>query len=162
MTSKTIFQNAMITIATGAAAVLIATAVPAYAQMQVLGAAPPLQNSSSDSQIVPSSRLILHDVRMHGNTVDRRSGAVLDYAAKLLRQYPDALIYVSGNGNDATAQRQARAVTRYLEERGVAAKRLVLVATAASVPQAIQPGIASHDDGVIVLSLATPNCGTCS
>jgi outer membrane protein OmpA-like peptidoglycan-associated protein len=153
------FRSAMVAIAAGAGAVLFATATPVYAQMQVLGAAPSVQNP--DSQVVSSTRLILHDVRIRGNSVDRRSEAVLDYAAKLLRQYPDALIYVSGNGNNATVQRQARAVTRYLEQRGVAANRLVLVGSAAA-PQAIQPGIAEHGVGVIVLSLATPNCGNCS
>jgi len=158
MTCKAIFRNAIVIFAACAGAVLMVSAAPVQAQMQVLGAAPPLQ--SSDPEIVPSTRLILHNVHLHGNTLDPSSRPVLDYAAELLRQYPDALIYVSGKGENATIQRQARAVVRYLERRGVSANRLV--DTPAHSAEAVQASNSAYDKGVIVLNFATSNCGTCS
>lgn len=156
MTFKTIFRNAIAIFAVGAVAVL---AVPAHAQMKVLGPVPPLRNSNPE--VAGSSRLILHGVRLRGNELAPGSQQVLDYAATLLRQYPEDLVYVSGKGENATIHRQTRAVARYLARRGVPANRLVL-ATAAPFPQAIEASSSAFDNGVIVLNLAPPTCGICS
>ena len=157
MTRKAIFRNAIAMFAACAGAVLFMSAAPAHAQMQVPGAEPPLQNSNPE--IVASSCLILHGVNLRGNTLDRSSRPVLDYAANLLRQYPGAVIYLSGKGQQATTQRQARAVARYLERRGVPANRVVLVDAR---PSQTETGNSADDEGVIVLNFATSSCGTCS
>ena len=89
------------------------------------------------------------------------SRPVLDYAVQTLERYPEALVYVSGQGDSATVQREAQAVARYLEQRGIAANRLVLASPIPSRQVDQRPLSASHSD-VVVLNFTLPNCATCS
>lgn len=167
MTCKSLFRTAALTVAAGACAALIGTSLPAHAQqMQVLGASPAAEDSAS--RVAVSQRLVLHDVRLHGakSAIDPSARPVLDYAARVLKQYPDTLVYVSGEGDSATVRRQSQAVAHYLQRRGIAADRMLVSNTAAARPaskvEAANGNIPALDTGVVVLNLTSPNCGTCS
>ncbi len=167
MTRKSLFRKAMVTVAAGACAALIGNALPAHAQqLQVLGASPPVENSAAP--VNSSQRLVLHGVRVRGRdlAVDRSSRPVLDYAAQVLQQDSKTRVYVSGEGDSAKVQRHARAVAQYLQQRGIAADRLVVSnsgmtrpAPAMEMPQAKLP---AGGAGVIVLNITTPGCVSCS
>ncbi len=167
MTCKSLFRTAAMTVAAGACAALIGTSLPAYAQqLQVLGASPPMEDSAP--QMPASQRLILHSVRLRadGTAIDPSARPVLDYAARVLQHYPDALVYVSAEGDRATVQRQSQTVAHYLQRHGIAADRLMVsntapVGTASKVASA-DGNSNARDSGVIVLNLTSPNCGTCS
>ncbi len=158
MSCKSILRSAAAIAVAGACTALFAAAPSAHAQQfQLLGASPPAQESAPEVTI--SRRLILHDITTNGPAVDAGSQPVLDYAIQLLRQYPPTRVYISGQGDRATVQRQAQAVAQYFEQRGIAADRLI-------VQNAVAPQtVASHGPSkatVIVLNLTTPGCGTCS
>jgi outer membrane protein OmpA-like peptidoglycan-associated protein len=166
MTCKSLFRTAALTVAAGACAAVIGTSLPAHAQqLQVLGASPAVEDSAP--QVAVSQRLILHDVRLRGANpvIDPSSRPVLDYAARVLKQYPETMVYVSGEGDSATARRQSQVVAHYLKRRGIAADRL-MVSNSATVEPAARVGTVNgntaRDTGVIVLNLTSANCGTCS
>jgi outer membrane protein OmpA-like peptidoglycan-associated protein len=159
MSCKSFSRSVVAGVMAGACAALFAIVPAAHAQqLQVLGASPPAQDSAPELTI--SQRLILHDINVSGLAVDPDSRPVLDYAVQLLRQYPGTRVYVSGEGDRATIKRQAQAVARYLEQRGISANRLVLE------PVTIAQSNASTDShvrgSVIVLNLTAPGCATCS
>ena len=167
MNCKSLFRTAAMTVAAGACAALIGTSLPAHAQqLQVLGASPAVEGSAPLPAV--SQRLVLHDVRLRGaqSTIDPSSRPVLDYAARVLKQYPDTLVYVSGEGDSATTLRQSQAVAHYLERRGIAGDRLMVSNTAPAQPaskvEAANGNNPASDTGVVVLNLSTANCGTCS
>ncbi|MGO9060214.1 MAG: ElyC/SanA/YdcF family protein [Candidatus Binataceae bacterium] len=126
MLLKSIVRKAGVTITAAACAGFFAASSPAFAQYQVLGASPPVGDSAP--QIMPSKQLVLHGVRLQGRglSIAPSSRPVLDYAVQTLERYPETLVYVSGQGDSATVQREAEAVARYLEQRGIPANRLVL------------------------------------
>ena len=157
MTYKVAFRNAVTILAAGTFATLFAGSAPAHAeQLQVLGASPPAEDSSPEMAV--SKRLVLHDVSVTGSEIAPASRPVLDYAVQVLRQYPATLVYVSGQGDPAAVRRQARAVAQYLEQRGIAANRLVLQdATAYEPVQSNQ----SANAGVVVLNFTEPSCANC-
>jgi outer membrane protein OmpA-like peptidoglycan-associated protein len=157
MTYKVAFRNAVTILAAGTFAALFAGSAPAHAeQLQVLGASPPAQDSSPEMAV--SKRLVLHDVKVTGSEIAPASRPVLDYAVQMLRQYPATLVYISGQGDPAAVRRQARAVAQYLEQRGIAANRLVLQdATPSDHGVSKTPANA----GVVVLNLSGPGCASC-
>jgi hypothetical protein len=167
MICKSLFRKAIVTVAAGVCAALIGNPLPAHAQqMQVLGASPPVENSAAK---VPSSqRLILHGVHLRSRDlkIERSSRPVLDYAAQVLQQEPATTVYVSSEGDSAKVQSQAQAVAQYLQQRGIAADRLVVSnsgmtrpAPAMEMPEAKLPASGA---GVIVLNITTPGCVSCS
>jgi outer membrane protein OmpA-like peptidoglycan-associated protein len=159
MSCKSIWRNTVAMLAVAACAVLFANSTPASAQQfQVLGASPAAADSSPE--VTSSKRLILHDVKVRGASVDPSSRPVLDYAAALLRQDPQTIVNVSGQGDRATVRRQARAVARYLEQHGIAANRLVVQDTPIASP-GTPASNALANPGVIVLNLTGPGCATC-
>jgi hypothetical protein len=158
---KSIIRKAGATIAAATCAGLFAGTFPAFAQYQVPGATPAVSNSAPE--IMPSRQLVLHGVRLEARrlSIAPSSRPVLDYAVQTLQRYPEALVYVSGQGDSATVQREAQAVARYLEGRGIAANRLVLASPIPSQQVDQRPLSASHSD-VVVLNFTLPNCATCS
>jgi outer membrane protein OmpA-like peptidoglycan-associated protein len=156
-----ILRKAVVTVAAGASFGLLASTVPAYAQLQVVGASPPVDASAPE--LTPSKRLVLHDVRVRDRqlSIDPASQPVLDYAVKMLRQYPEALVYVSGQGDRATVEREAKAVARYLEERGISANRLVL-SNPVGLSQVDQRNPSASDASSVVLNFMLPRCDFCS
>ena len=161
MLSKSIVKKSFVMFAAGVCASFFATALPAYAQMRILGGSPPVTDSAPDTPI--AKRLVLHDVRVQGRdfSVAPSSRPVLDYAVQILQQYPETLVYVSGQGDVSNVQREAEAVARYLSQRGIAANRLVLSNPGPSKLAAMHGGSARRTD-VIVLNFIGPNCATCS
>lgn len=158
MSCRSILRSAAVIAVAGACAVLFATIPSTHAQqLQVLGASPSAQDSAPEMTV--SKRLILHNITTRGLAVDPDSRPVLDYAAQLLRQYPATRVYVSGQGDHAAVQRQARAVAQYLEQRGIPADRLIVQDTIAPQPVVSH---SSSNTGVIVLNLTTPGCVNCS
>ena len=111
---KSIIRKAGATIAAATCAGLFAGTFPAFAQYQVPGATPAVSNSAPE--IIPSRQLVLHGVRLEARrlAIAPSSRPVLDYAVQTLQRYPEALVYVSGQGDSATVQREAQAVARYL------------------------------------------------
>jgi len=167
MTFKSLFRVAAMTVAAGACAALIGTSIPAQAQqLQVLGASPAVEDSAPQPAI--SQRLVLHDVRLRGakSAIDPSARPVLDYAARVLKQYPDTLVYVSSEGDSATVRRQSRVVAHYLQRRGIAADRLMVSNSApvqpASKVEAANGNNPARGTGVVVLNLTSASCGTCS
>jgi hypothetical protein len=161
MPSNFRFRIIATTVAACACVVLIGTAAPAHAQMQVLGASPPIEHSAP--QPVHAKRIVLHGVSVNANklTIDPDSKAVLDYAARYLKKYPRMLVYVSGQGQGGELERQTQAVASYLRRRGVAADRLVVAPGAA--PSATARAGNRRPGNVIVLNLAAAQpCGECS
>ncbi len=153
MSGKSLMRNAAALMLTGVCAALFASISPARAQqLQVLGASPPAP------ELTVSRRLILHDISINGGAVDPDSQPVLDYAIQLLRQYPATRVYLSGQGDPATAQRQAEAVAQYLQRRGIPGSRLTVQDAGAAQTVAYR---GSSEAGVIVLNLTTP-CSSCS
>jgi hypothetical protein len=83
---------------------------------------------------------------------NRRSIAVLDYAADIVNQNPESRIYVMPHcvnykvmphcvnykdrdcANSELASRRTQAIIRYLEQKGVSAKRLISVASDHAAP----------------------------
>ena len=143
-----------------AGAVLFAAGIVAvHAQdFQVLGASPPAQESAPE--LSTAKRLVLHDIQLRGPNavIDSASAPVLDYAVNLLRRDPSTIVYISGEGDRATVQRQAAAVAQYLRQHGIGSDRLVLEGA-----QTRTSRTASKDlSNVVVLNLTTPQCNTCS
>ena len=122
-------------------------------------ASPPSHDSSSEP--TASRRLILHDISVTGPgpIVDPYSRPVLNYAVKMLRQEPATVVYVSGQGDRATVQRQARAVAQYLEVHGIAASRLVVRDAPVTTPATVSKGPTAA--GIVVLNLATAGRANC-
>jgi hypothetical protein len=160
MNCKSLFHTAALSVAAGACAAVL-TSLPAHAQqLQVLGASPATE--SSGGATAASQRLILHGIRVNG-TINPSARPILDYAAGVLKQYPDAMVYVSGEGGSATVQKQSQAVAHYLQRRGIAANRLMVSGSApVSNDESVNGNNGARGTGVIVLSLTSPNCGTCS
>ena len=146
----------MATLAAGVCAGFFAGSLPAYAQVQVLGASPPVDDSAPVAP--PSKRLVLHDVRVEGPSlsVAPSSRPVLDYAVQILQHYPDTRVYVSGQGDNATVRTAAEAVTRYLSERGIPANRLVLSNPIPS-EQVDQRHPSASEADVVVLNFTVPS-----
>lgn len=156
MSSKSMIRKTMVTLAAGVCAGLFASSLPAYAQVQVLGASPPVDESAP---VAPSSkRLVLHDVRVEGPnlSVAPSSRPVLDYAIQILQQYPDTRVYISGQGDNATVRTAAEAVTHYLSQRGIPSNRLVLSNPTKSV-QADQRNPSAAEADVVVLNFTVPS-----
>ncbi len=160
MPYKSALRNAVVMLAAGACAAFFANTAPAHAQqLQVLGASPAPQDSTPE--VITSRRLILHDVTVSGPrlAIAPNSRPVLDYAVGLLRKYPATVVNVSGQGDRPAQRRQTQAVANYLEQRGIPADRVVLQ-NAAFASTAADGG--SPKTGVVVLSVFTPSCATCS
>jgi outer membrane protein OmpA-like peptidoglycan-associated protein len=94
----------------------------------------------------------------NSNEIDPAARPVLDYAARLLREKPYTLVYVSGQGDRDKVRRQSQAVMNYLEMHGVPASRLIV--QEASAARSASPKDESNQ-GVIVLNLSGPGCATC-
>jgi hypothetical protein len=156
MSSKSIIRKTMVTLAAGVCAGLFASSLPAYAQLQVLGASPPVGESASVTS--PSKRLVLHDVRVEGPrlSVAPSSRPVLDYAVQILKQYPDTRVYINGQSDNATVRTAAEAVTRYLSQRGIPANRLVLLNPTTS-EQVDQRNPTASEADVVVLNFTVPS-----
>jgi len=156
MISKPILRKTMVTLAAGVCVGFFASSLPAYAQVQVLGASPPMDQSASVAP--PSKRLVLHDVRVEGPdlSIAGSSRPVLDYAVQILQQYPETRVYINGQGDNASVRTAAAAVTRYLSQRGIPSNRLVLLNSKASdqVDQRIPSGA---DNDVVVLNFTVPS-----
>ncbi len=157
MSHTSLVPNAIIAAAASTLAVFFALAPVHGEQMQVLGASPAPDNSTPE--VAVSQRLVLHDVMLSATSfeIDPAARPVLDYAARLLRENPSTLVYVSGQGDRDMVRRQAQAVMNYLERHGVPANRLIV--QEASAAQTVQPD--ESDKGVIVLNLSGPGCATC-
>jgi outer membrane protein OmpA-like peptidoglycan-associated protein len=159
MTCKSVIRNALTILMVGSLGFMAAGPVAAHAQeLQLLGASPAAQETGAET--TPGQRLILHDVTLRGSSlsIEPDSRPVLDYAVQLLRENPTTLIYVSGQGEPAAVQRQAKAVARYLRHHGVAANRVVLETSIASASQTAN---GSDANGVVVLNLGAPSCASC-
>ncbi len=129
--------------ALSAAAGLIFAAVVTWAAFP---AAPPAPNFADSHQ--NSSHLVLHGVNFSSTTgkLDDGSKAVLDEAADVLKQDPDATVSVDQDraadpkGACGLTPAQTREIARYIEARGIPATRLMLCqATPASVPAPEEP-----------------------
>jgi hypothetical protein len=160
MSPKISLQTGLMLLAAAICGVLFTTTPALRAQeMQVLAASPPAQDVPPE--IATSRRLVLHDVNVSGplHTIDPASRPVLDYAVRLLRKYPGTAVYVSGEGDRATVQQQARAVEQYLKRRGIAADR---VALENAVPARTGLAEGASGNAVVVLNLSAPACRSCS
>jgi outer membrane protein OmpA-like peptidoglycan-associated protein len=156
MSCKSVILNAIAILVVGALSLMAAGPVTVHAQeLQVLGASPAPQ----ESEAAAGQRLILHDVTLRGSSLSiaPNSRPVLDYAVVLLRKDPSSLVYVSGQGEPETVQRQAQAVARYLRQHGIAANRVVLENSAAKAPEMAKSG----NRGVVVLNVGAPACASC-
>src|SRR5207245_2916560 len=104
------------------------------------------------SHVATAERIVLHGVRFRARSdeIDKRSMPVLDYAAQIIKQNPESLIYVTVRSVRDTSQeytgrkstlinRRARAVASYFERRGISADRLVLLGSG-SAPHAPDKG----------------------
>jgi outer membrane protein OmpA-like peptidoglycan-associated protein len=157
MAFESIFRKAGVALAVGAFALGIGSTAVVQAQVLALGESNMIE-SAAESAATPT-RLVLHGIRFeaHSDKIARSSAPVLDYAIQIIRDNPQSLIYVKpviytkvqssqdrGQGyvesNSELTNRRTQAVAEYLEQRGISAKRLVLLA----------PGSASHadDEGV--------------
>jgi len=154
MSRKSALRNVAAIVVAGAYAVLLASTPSVYAQV----GSPPSGNSAHELAV--SQRLILHDINVNGTVVAPDSRPVLDYAVRILQQYPATRVYVSGQGDRATVDRQAQAVARYLERSGISANRLTLQEPGTGIEK--NASTRSRTSGVIVLNLTTPGCSTCS
>lgn len=157
MSYKSALRNAVVMLVAGACAAFFAGTPAAQAQqLEVLGASPPAQNSTPE--VITSTRLILHNVTVSGprHAIAPNSRPVLDYAVKLLREYPATVVNVSGPGNRPAQRRQTQAVAHYLEQRGIPADRVVLQNAALASTAASGD---SANTGVVVLNLFTPSHG---
>lgn len=117
-------------IAVGAALCLIFGAVITWAAFPSSGSSP-AQNFANTHKT--SSHLVLHGVGFdNSGKLDDGSRAVLDEAAELLKEDPDATVSVDQrraadpNASCGLTPAQTQAVARYIEGRGVPAARLVL------------------------------------
>jgi DUF218 domain len=156
MSSKSIVRKTMVTLAAGVCAGFFVSSLPAYAQVQVLGASSPVGEAAPLTP--PSKRLVLHDVRVEGPSlsVAPSSRPVLDYAVQILKQYPDTRIYISGQGDSATVRTAAEAVTRYLSQRGIPSNRLVL-SNPSNSEQVDQRNPSASEADVVVLNFTVPS-----
>ena len=65
-----------------------------------------------------TTRLVLHGVRLQGtgDKLDEGSKAVLDYAARFIKENPRAIVYLGGHsGNPELAYRREWAAAAYLD-----------------------------------------------
>jgi hypothetical protein len=154
MFSNRTVRKSIVTLAAGVCAGFFATTLPASAESPVLNAPPP---GGSVLVTPPSKRLILHDVRVQGSdlSIAPASRPVLDYAVRMLQEYPDTVVYISGQGDNGSVRREAEAVTRYLSQRGISPNRLVLSNPARS-QVADQRNPSGADADVVVLNFTTP------
>jgi hypothetical protein len=157
---RTAIRNTTMVFTAVSFAVALALSAPAYsAEMQVLGAAP-AENAAPDVPV--SQRLILHDVLLvRGNTlqIDPSAKPVLDYAARLLRENPTTLVYVSGKGKGETVRLKSQAVADYLKSQGISGHRLILEQACAA--ENGSPAERSNAD-IVVLNLTGPQSATCT
>lgn len=157
MSYKSALRNAVVMMAAGACVAFFAGTSPAGAeQLQVLGASPPAQDSAPE--VITSTRLILHNVTVsgRGHAIAPDSRPVLDYAVKLLREHPAAVVNVSGQGDRPAQRSQTQAVARYLEQRGIPADRVVLQNAALASTAASGN---SDSTKVITLNVVIPSPG---
>jgi hypothetical protein len=84
----------------------------------------------------PAQKIVLHGVHFRtGEKIDEPSLAVLDSAVAIIKDNPNSLIYVTAHHppHEVNAvvskriHRQTRAVTAYLEQRGISADKLIVV-----------------------------------
>jgi outer membrane protein OmpA-like peptidoglycan-associated protein len=136
MTFEKIFS--MATVGLIAACALFVEAAPVVqAQMRVIAGSATIK--SGKPHVAAAERIVLHGVRFPARSakIDRCSIPVLDYAAHIIRQNPESLIYLKvhfenrsqeyTSSNSELANRRAQAVASYFERRGVSANRLILV-----------------------------------
>ena len=97
-------------------AVLTGAVCLVQAQPMPVNAPPPLPAGIGSP--ARATRLVLHGVRLQGtgDKLDEGSKAVLDYAARFIKENPRATVYLGSNsGNPALTYRRERAAAAYLD-----------------------------------------------
>jgi OOP family OmpA-OmpF porin len=140
MAVESVFRKARAALAAGACALVIG-AIPA-AQAQVPAHVPATKKSPAVGSVAPDAvsagRIVLHGLRFqaHSDKIDKFSVPMLDYAVQIIKENPESLIYVkvrsvqhrnSEMRSSELTNRRAQAVTSYLVQKGISAKRLVLL-----------------------------------
>jgi outer membrane protein OmpA-like peptidoglycan-associated protein len=138
MAFESIFRRASVALVAGAYALFIEAASVVQAQTRVIAESPLV--GSGAPYVATAERLVLHSVRFlaRSDKIDQCSMPVLDYAAQIIKQSPESLIYVRVRSIQDTSQeytspnlklasRRTRAVATYFEQRGITANRLILL-----------------------------------
>jgi hypothetical protein len=140
MAFESMFRKASAALAVGAYALCVGAAPVVHAQVRAMGGQPATIGFRASSTAIPE-RIVLHGVRFRAKSakIDESSVPVLDYTIQTIKANPEYLVYVKVmpfiqhpsqsdiDSNSELIARRTEAVASYFMQKGLSAKRLVLL-----------------------------------
>ena len=168
MAFESIFRKAGAALAVSAYALCVGAAPVVGAQVLAMGESTTI-GAEGLSGAIPE-RIIMHGLRFQANSdkIDKSSVPVLDYTIQIIKGNSEYLVYVRVRSihdsnqseidrNSELTARRTEVVASYFEQKGISAKRLVLLDPGAA-PYAFNEGAAKvqhlKNSGVLQLDFA--------
>jgi hypothetical protein len=166
---ESIFRKASAALAVSAYALCVGAAPVVEAQVVAMSESTTIRAEGLSGAI--PKRIILHGLRFQANSdkIDKSSVPVLDYTIQIIKGNPEYLVYVRVQSihhsnqsdidrNSELTARRTEVVASYFEQKGISAKRLVLL-DPGGAPYAFNEGAAKvqhlKNSGVLQLDFAS-------